>query len=344
MIAHGMVFSDTAKQAMARSLMLMGLAVAVMIAAGSQAMAQVQSKDETKGGGQVVSQSGSVVTDRSGQPLSAPQSAAGAKEFADDDPFEGLNRGIFAVNRGLDIAVIRPLARGYQTAVPDGVRDSVRNFISNLGAPVDFLNSLLQGKVSDAGHVFGRFLTNTVLGVGGLFDPASDFGVTKVDADFGQTLGHYGVGTGPYLVLPLMGPSDLRDALGGGVDMVADLVPETLFPQQSRMSWQGARYATMGIDFRAQNMAFIDDIFENSVDPYTTFKSFYLQRRAHLVGEDKGATDAGGDAWQQFQQEEQEMKPSLQPSPRSSQPLQQPPQQPSVTNSNKAGKAVGGKL
>jgi phospholipid-binding lipoprotein MlaA len=343
MIAHGMVFSDTAKQAMARGLMLMGLAVAVMIAAGSQAMAQVQSKDETKGGGQVVSQSGSVVTDRSGQPLSAPQAAAGAKEFADDDPFEGLNRGIFAVNRGLDIAVIRPLARGYQTAVPDGVRDSVRNFISNLGAPVDFLNSLLQGKVSDAGHVFGRFLTNTVLGVGGLFDPASDFGVTKVDADFGQTLGHYGVGTGPYLVLPLMGPSDLRDALGGGVDMVADPVPETLFPHQSRMSWQGARYATMGIDFRAQNMAFIDDIFENSVDPYTTFKSFYLQRRAHLVGEDKGATDAGGDAWQQFQQEEQEMKPSLQPSPRSSQPLQQPPQQPSVTNSNKAGKAVGGK-
>jgi phospholipid-binding lipoprotein MlaA len=195
----------------------------------------------------------------------------------------------------------------------------------------------LQGNVTEAGQVFGRFVANTVLGVGGLFDPASDFGMTKVEADFGQTLGVHGVGTGPYLVLPVLGPSDLRDGVGRWVfDVLADPVPETLFPQQSRMSWQGARYATMGIDFRAQNMAFIDDIFENSVDPYTTFKSFYLQRRAHLVGEDTGATDAGGDAWQQFQQEEQEMKPS-------SQPLQQPPQQPSVTNSNKAGKAVGGK-
>jgi len=317
MIAHGMVFSDTAKPAMARGLMLMGLAVAIMMAAGSQAMAAVESKD----GGQVVSRNGSVVTDRFGQPLSAPQAAAVAKEFADDDPFEGLNRGIFAINRGLDIAVIRPLARGYQTAVPDGVRDSVRNFISNLGAPVDFVNSLLQGKFSDAGHVFGRFLTNTVLGAGGLFDPASDFGITKVDADFGQTLAHYGVGAGPYLVLPLMGPSDLRDALGGGFDMVADPVPETLFPQQSRMSWQGARYTTMGIDFRAENMGFIDDTFETSVDPYTTFKSFYLQRRAHLVGQDSGDKDGGADAWQQFQQEEQERGAG--------------------TNSNQNGKAIG---
>src|SRR5882724_5409522 len=137
---------------------------------------------------------------------------------ASKDPLERFNRATFAFNDLLDRMVARPAARAYKRAVPEPVRHSVSNFVANLAYPTVAVNSALQGKLRDAGSDTARFLVNTVLGIGGLFDPASHMGLAAHDEDFGQTLGAWGVPAGPYLVLPLLGPSDMRDGPARYVD------------------------------------------------------------------------------------------------------------------------------
>ncbi len=154
------------------------------------------------------------------------------------DPFEKENRVLFDATFRLDRAVIRRVAIAYRDVVPSGVRDSIRNFLNNLGSPVVFANDVLQGDVDGAGTTLFRLGVNTTIGIGGLFDPANGWGYPRHTSDFGVTLGTYGVGEGPYLFIPILGPSNIRDLSGYGVDFLFD--PFTYYPLRENFWWQSA--------------------------------------------------------------------------------------------------------
>jgi len=137
------------------------------------------------------------------------------------DPFEGFNRRMYYFNAKADQYVLLPAVKGYQAITPDVVEQGVSNFFNNLSEIPTFINSVLQLKAGVALETFGRFALNSTVGIAGLFDIATPMGLEEQDEDFGQTLGHWGVGTGPYLVLPLTGPSSVRDAVGTSIDMIA---------------------------------------------------------------------------------------------------------------------------
>lgn len=141
--------------------------------------------------------------------------------FEYSDPFEGFNRRVYYFNAKADEYVLLPLVSGYKKVTPDFIESGISNFFSNLGEVSTFINALLQFKGSVAAETFGRFALNSTLGIGGLFDIATPIGLDQQNEDFGQTLGYWGVGSGPYLVLPLIGPSNVRDGVSGIVDLVA---------------------------------------------------------------------------------------------------------------------------
>jgi phospholipid-binding lipoprotein MlaA len=197
-----------------------------------------------------------------------------------NDPLEPFNRGVFAVNQGLDFWIIRPLAVTYRDLVPDPAKDAIRNFLDNLRAPVIAANALLQGNVEAAGDTTGRFLINTVAGVGGLFDVARD--IPAHDEDFGQTLGVWNVGEGPYLVLPVIGPSSPRDTAGLVVDYFLD--PVNWWAANTDRDWIPlTRTAVRGVDIRSRNLDALDAIERTSLDFYATVRSLYRQRRAAQI-------------------------------------------------------------
>lgn len=199
-----------------------------------------------------------------------------------NDPLEPMNRAVFQFNEAADKVMLRPLAIGYRTVIPRGVRIAIRNFLTNLEAPVVLLNDLLQGEGLRARDTLGRFLTNTILGVGGLIDIASDAGIPYHDEDFGQTLAVWGVGPGPYLVLPLYGPSGLRDGFGDAVDAVGDPVGIHI---RDEYGWEGSavRYMVDTIDWRATNLELIDDLRRSSIDFYAATRSAYRQQRHNEI-------------------------------------------------------------
>ena len=141
-----------------------------------------------------------------------------------DDPLEGYNRAMFKFNDGVDKAIIKPVASGYKAVMPGFARTGVTNFFSNLGDIWIGINNVLQGKVGAGASDFGRFAINTTVGIFGLFDVASNAGLDKHNEDFGQTFGRWGAGSGPYIVLPFLGPSDARDSVGTVFDMHFDPV------------------------------------------------------------------------------------------------------------------------
>jgi phospholipid-binding lipoprotein MlaA len=193
------------------------------------------------------------------------------------DPFERVNRKTYAFNNAVDRAVLRPVARGYHRATPDIIEKGVSNFFDNLETPRTLINDLLQGKLKASLQDTGRFVLNTTLGIGGLFDPASDAGLPKHDEDFGQTLGRWGVGPGPYIVLPLLGPSDLRDGIGR--------VPDTFSHPLTYIEEDNVRYgsyAVRAIDARVRLLS-LDDTLKQAYDPYAFIRNAYLQRREYLV-------------------------------------------------------------
>lgn len=198
------------------------------------------------------------------------------------DPLEGVNRGIFKFNEVVDTALLTPVAQGYRTAVPQPARTGVRNALRNLKSPTVVANSLLQGDVVGACDGLTRFFANTLFGLGGTVDVASAEGLSYKEEDFGQTLGVWGLGNGPYLVLPLLGPSTLRDTTGLAVDSYSD-------PLRIRLSdtdRTGLNYARMGIsaiDKREELLDVLADLKKNSIDYYAAVKSAYLQRREALV-------------------------------------------------------------
>lgn len=208
----------------------------------------------------------------------------------DNDPLELPNRFIFAFNEMLDFAVFRPVAVTYRFLVPEPVRDSVRNFLRNLSTPVILANDLLQGEFGRAETTATRFAINSTAGLLGLFDVADDMGYAYHDEDFGQTLAVYGMGEGVYLVLPILGPSSIRDGVGLIVDSYLD--PLTYVAENNDAEeWLLVRRAVAGIDFRARNIETLDDLKRDSIDFYARIRSLYRQTRANEINNGAPATE-----------------------------------------------------
>jgi phospholipid-binding lipoprotein MlaA len=206
--------------------------------------------------------------------------AARAEFVATNDPFEPMNRDIFAVNQVLDRFLLKPVAQGYRTVVPDFGRTVIRNFLQNLGEPVIFANDVMQGEFKFAHDTFARFLINSTFGLGGTIDVASGSGLERQSGDFGQTLYSWGVHAGPYIVLPVLGPSSPRDAFGMGVDGLMDPFGYLAGDFGAANSATIGRMAASGIDLRARNIETIDDLQRNAIDFYAQLRSLYRQHRA----------------------------------------------------------------
>ena len=205
------------------------------------------------------------------------------------DPIEGVNRGIFKFNDVVDTAVLEPVARGYRAGVPQPARTGVRNFLQNLKSPITIGNNLLQGDLTGAGDATTRMVANSLLGFAGLVDVAGHEGIKYQEEDFGQTLGKWGVGHGPYLVLPLFGPSSVRDTTGMIVDGYADPIRIWLTNTDNE-GWYYARAGVAAIDKREELLDVIADLKKNSIDYYAAMRSTYGQRRQALLNDEDGAS------------------------------------------------------
>jgi len=198
------------------------------------------------------------------------------------DPIQPVNRVVFKFNRKADKYVLRPVAKGYNKVTPSPVQSSIGNFFANAHEPVTIINSILQLNFKAFNQSLGRFMINTVAGVGGLFDVASKVGVPNPQKDFGQTLGRWGLGRGPYLVLPLMGPSDGRDLVG----RVGDhwLYPITYLGYGNN----NEKYTEYGLDGlyflnkRAQYLGY-EQLLSHQFDPYIFLRGYYLKQRQQKV-------------------------------------------------------------
>lgn len=194
------------------------------------------------------------------------------------DPAEGFNRAVFAFNEGLDTAVIKPVAKGYEAVLPTLARTGVSNFLGNISDLFIAVNNLLQGKPADAVGDVARFMFNSTFGIFGIFDIASDMGLEKHEEDFGQTFGRWGMDTGAYLVLPVFGPRDVRDAAGLVLDLAVDPVGNLdHIPTRNSLS------ALRLINERAALLPADKIIEEAALDKYSYLRDAYLQRRRSLV-------------------------------------------------------------
>jgi len=198
------------------------------------------------------------------------------------DPWESWNRGVFNVNTAIDKNALGPLARGYKAVTPEPVRDGVTNVVLNLREPLTFANELLQGKIGRAGTTLGRFLLNSTLGIGGLFNIAeNNFGIDRTTEDVGQTLAVWGVTDGPYVVLPFFGPSSVRDGVGTLAGAIGDPTRIGL----DNLNVEGLVLSRAGVDAldsRARFDSTIRALYEER-DPYVFARSAYFQQRAFAI-------------------------------------------------------------
>jgi phospholipid-binding lipoprotein MlaA len=206
------------------------------------------------------------------------------------DPLEGMNRFFFDVNQRLDRHAALPAATAYKKTVPQTVRTTLHNVLDNLGGPVTFANNLLQAQFENAGIAAGRFIVNSTIGIAGIFDVATGWGMPARARDFGETLGTYGVPPGPYLVLPLRGATDLRDFAGNYLDGYATPLRYVRYDGHEYVGWMKSTLGSM--DNRASNIVTYRDIERASVDYYSTMRTLYLERRARLI-EDRSVRTAG---------------------------------------------------
>ncbi|WP_431821188.1 MlaA family lipoprotein [Burkholderia sp. F1] len=207
------------------------------------------------------------------------------------DPLEGFNRTVYKFNDTVDTYALKPVAKGYQYVVPQPVRDSVTNFFSNIGDVYIAANNLVQLRIADGVGDIMRVVINTVFGVGGLFDVATIAKLPKHTADFGVTMGRYGIPAGPYLVLPLLGPSTVRDAAGLGVDYVGN--PLTYVKPD------GVSYGLFGLNLvnTRSNLLGAGDVLEAAaIDKYSFVRNAYLQRRQMLISNARGEAGASSDS------------------------------------------------
>ena len=199
------------------------------------------------------------------------------------DPLEGVNRAMHGLNKGLDTVAIKPGSDAYVAVVPSRARSGISNVATNLLQPVYAANHLLQGDIEDAGTTVMRFGFNTLFGLGGLLDPASEAGMYDNPSDFGETLAVWGVGSGPYVELPVFGPSTVRDSLGLAVDIYADPVPRVL----GNDSWPyvvGIRVADL-LQERNEMARVIEALYYESADSYSATRIAYLQNRAKTIND-----------------------------------------------------------
>ncbi len=197
------------------------------------------------------------------------------------DPLEGFNRGVYSFNKGVDRAFLKPVTQLYRNVAPDPLEDAVSNFFANIRDVISAVNSLLQFKLTHAVEDGARVAVNTTLGLGGLIDIASGFGIEQHPEDFGQTLGRWGMGSGPYLVLPLLGPSSLRDAPGQAVDALFIDPVIAINDVPVRNGLIGGRT----LDKRSRLMRAERVLEQAALDEYSFVRDAYLQRRRHLISD-----------------------------------------------------------
>ena len=195
-----------------------------------------------------------------------------------NDPFEPMNRAIFSFNQFVDGLLFKPLALLYRDLLPPEVQQGIGGVLETLRTPVTLANDLMQGDIGRAGETVGRFAINATAGIGGFFDVAAEFGLEGHREDFGQTLAVWGSGEGMYLMLPLFGPSNPRDAIGLGIDTFLD--PLTYFAETKYLM---TRTGVRGIDERASVVDTLDEIERTSIDFYATMRSLYRQHRADVI-------------------------------------------------------------
>jgi phospholipid-binding lipoprotein MlaA len=223
---------------------------------------------------------------------SAPQNdpEALAEYNTINDPVEPANRGIFEFNMFLDRALFRPVTALYRTIAPETLREYIHNFLQNLRTPVILANDLLQGEPTRGGNTTMRFVINSTIGVLGFGDPATSMGFEQHDEDFGQTLAVWGAGEGPYLVIPIFGPSNPRDAVGKVVDFFLDPI-NWWASKEGLDSVLWGRTVMSGIDTRDQLWDVLDDLEKSSIDFYASIRSLYRQRRNDEITNGEGLDD-----------------------------------------------------
>jgi phospholipid-binding lipoprotein MlaA len=228
------------------------------------------------------------------RPQAQPQAAAAEEDF--HDPLEDTNRKIFAFNQLVDRHVLVPVAKTYRAALPSPVRDSIHDFLNNLGEPLIFANDALQGDFRRAKDTVVRFVLNSTIGFAGVVDVAGRWGIPYHEQDLGVTLGVWGVPAGPYLVLPVLGPSDPRDLGGEVAEGFGDPFNRLVTGNPFTLYWiPFVRGAVAGIDQRARYLDTLADIERTSLDYYATLRSLYRQRRAALIrGENKNLPPPSG--------------------------------------------------
>jgi phospholipid-binding lipoprotein MlaA len=209
------------------------------------------------------------------------------------DRFERFNRSVYKFNTAVDHAVLRPVARAYVKVLPRPVRTSINNFTTNFAYPTTVANDVFQGKFADGVTDAARIIVNTTLGIGGLFDPASRMGLDRHTQDFGITLGRWGVHSGPYLMLPLLGPSTVRDTVG--------LVPDYALTYEIGTNLIDNNYVSAGLFVVAQidrraGVLDLDKIVDSAYDPYAFVRNAYLQRRNYLIKGDENPEEMFPDA------------------------------------------------
>ena len=209
---------------------------------------------------------------------------ASVEDNSANDPFEEVNRTIFNFNNEIDKSVFEPVARAYVDNVPDTLRLAVHNAVNFLKTPMVFANNVLQGNLDGAGNTVSRLLVNGITGFGGTVDVAADSGVPFVKEDFGQTLAVWGVSEGPYLMIPILGPTNVRDGVGTLVDSFLD----PLSTEVDKVAVDWPRRAADGIDTRSDLLDVLDDLERTSLDYYASIRSLYRQRRTDEITNSEG--------------------------------------------------------
>ena len=210
-------------------------------------------------------------------PANDPEAVADFRQT--NDPLEPTNRVLYKVNDALDTAILVPVAKTYRFVVPSPVRTGIHNLLENIGTPVRLTNDVLQGQPLRAGDTAIRFLVNTTLGMGGLFDVGSSMGIPGHETDFGLTLGHWGLSEGPFLYLPLLGPTNPRDGVGYATDVAMD--PFTWIGRGTTAYTIGntSRAVLNVVDKRTNFLDVVEQVKKTALDPYATFRSLYRQNR-----------------------------------------------------------------
>jgi len=222
-----------------------------------------------------------------------------AETKATNECFEGTSRAIFKFNMAFDNAILEPIAKGYNK-LPDTIKNGTSNFTSNVATLLSIPNHVLQGNFRNAGDATASFLINTTIGIIGLANPAEKLGFSAQQEDVGQTLGAYGVGPGCYFVLPILGPTTVRDSVGIIADTFVDPFAHITIREKELFGISGNEIdylsvkGTSAIDFRADNEVNFDSLEKNSIDLYASFKSLYLQNRENKINNSKDVEDDWG--------------------------------------------------